>query len=76
MILADRLLRFPSRKENQPMQPHTHIDYIHLSHIHLNIKLDSIERDLIYHTVYWLTLNGWSARYHQVLQIAGQFCGA
>ena len=50
MIFADILSRFPSRKENQPIQLHKHIDQIYLWNSCLYIIQGSIDRDPIYQT--------------------------
>ena len=34
---------------------YTHIDYIPMSESHISIMQGSIERDPVYHTIYWLT---------------------
>ena len=76
IILETDCPDFLQEKKTSPYTTtHTHINYIQLTNTHLNIIWESIERDLIYHTIYQLILNGWPARYHQVCQIAWKFWG-
>ena len=75
MVLADRLSRFPSRKEHMPIELHQNIHSIQLEPDRLNIVRGAIERDPIHSTVYRLTLNGWPDRVHEVPRIARQFWG-
>ena len=76
MILADRLSRFPSRKENTPIELHQNIQHIAFTPDKINIIRGSVKRDPILSTVYWLTLNGWPDEINKVPRIARQFWGA
>ena len=58
MVLADRLSRFPSHKNNTPTELHQNTQTLNFNHDHLNIVKGAIERDLVHSTVYRLTLNG------------------
>ena len=62
MILADRLSRFPSRKENTPIELYHNIQHIAFTPDKINIIRGAVERDPILSTVYQLTLNGWPDR--------------
>ena len=73
MTLADRLSRFPSNKENTPIELHQNIQHLTFTFDRINIIRGSIERDPILSTVYRLTLNGWPDRISQVPRIARQF---
>ena len=57
MVLAERLYRFPSCKNNSPIELHQNIQTIGFNPDHLNIIRGAIERDLVHSTVYRLTLN-------------------
>ena len=57
MVLADRLSRFPSHKNNTPIELHQNIQTLNFNHNGLNIIKGAIERDLVHSTVYRLTLN-------------------
>ena len=76
MTLADRLSRFPSYKENTPIELHQNIQHLTFTSNRINIIRGSIERDAILSTVYQLTMNGWPGRISQVPRIARQFWGA
>ena len=75
MVLADRLSRFPSRKEHMPIELHQNIHSIQLEPDRLNIVRGAIERDPIHSTAYSLTLNGWPDKIHEVPRIVRQFWG-
>ena len=75
MVLADRLSRFPSRNENLPIELHHNIHHITFTQDKINIICSSTERDPILHTVYFLTLNGWPTKFHEVPHIACQYWG-
>ena len=76
IILANRLSRFSSRKENTPIELHQNIQHIAFTPDQINIIRGSVERDPILSTVYWLTLNGWPDKINQVPRIVRQFGGA
>ena len=73
MTLSDRLSRFPSNKENTPIELHQNIQHLTFTSDRINIIRGSIERDPILSTVYQLTLNGWPERISQVPRTARQF---
>ena len=54
MILADRLLRFPSCKNNTPIELHQNIQTINFNSDHLDIVKGATERDPVHSTVYRL----------------------
>ena len=72
IVLADRLSRFPSRKENSPIELHQHIQHISFTPDRVNIIHGSVKRDPILSTVYCLTLNGWPEKVHGVPRIVQQ----
>ena len=76
MTLADRLSRFPSNKENTPIELHQNIQHLTFTSDRINIIRGSTKRDPILSTVYRLTLNGWPDKISQVPRIARQFWGA
>ena len=73
MVLADRLSRFPSCKNNTPIELHQNIQTINFNSDHLNIIKGATERDPIHPTVYRLTLNGWPDRMRDVPHLACHF---
>ena len=66
MVLADRLSRFPSHKNNTPIELHQNIQTLNLNHNHFNIIEGSIERDPVHSTVHRLTLNRWPDKMQDV----------
>ena len=76
MTLTDRLSRFPSNKENTPIELLQNIQHLTFTSNRIYIIRGSIERDAILSTVYQLTLNGWPDKISQVPRIARQFWGA
>ena len=79
ITLADRLSRFPSRKENAPIELHQNIQHIAFISDKINIIRGSVERDPTLSTVYHLTLNGWPDwpdKISKVPRIARHFWGA
>ena len=52
MTLADRLSRFPSNKENTPIELHQNIPHLTFTSNRINIIRGSIKRDPILSTVY------------------------
>ena len=76
MTLADRLSRFPSNKENTPIELYQNIQHLTFTSNRINIIRGSIKRDPSLSTVYRLTLNGWPDKISQVPRIARQFWGA
>ena len=73
MILADGLSRFPSRKENTPIELHQNIQHIAFTPDKIKLIRGLDERDES--TVYQLTLNGWPDKISKVPRIARQFWG-
>ena len=76
MTLADRLSRFPSNRDNTPIELHQNIQHLTFTSNRINILRGSIKRDPISSTIYQLTMNGWPDRSSQVPRIARQFWGA
>ena len=68
MVLADHLSRFPSKKENMPIELHQNIHNIYLTPDNLNIVIGSAERDPIHS-------NSWPNRIQEVPHIAHHFWG-
>ena len=52
MTLADRLSRFPSNKENTPIELHQNIQHLTFTFNRINIIIGSIKRDPNLSTVY------------------------
>ena len=75
MVLTDRLSRFPSRKDNTPIELHQNIQTLHFNSDLLNLIRSAIERDLVHVAVYRLTLNSWPDRMRDVPHIACHFWG-
>ena len=76
MIFADRLSRFPSRRENLPIELHHNIQHVTFTNDKSNIMRGATERDPILYAVYWIALNGWPIRFNEVPCIAHQFWSA
>ena len=76
LVLADRLSRFPSRKENSSIELHQHIQHILFTSDRINIIYGAVNRHPILSTVYYLTLNSWPGKVHKVPRIDWQFWGA
>ena len=64
MVLADCLSCFPSLKESLPIPIHQNTRHVQLS----TDKLDAIEHDPVYNTLYCLTLEGWPNCLKQALR--------
>ena len=75
MVLADRLSRFPLRKNNSPIELHQNIQTLHFNHDCLNLIRGANERDPVHTTVYRLTLNGQPDKMGDVPCIAHHFWG-
>ena len=58
MVLADRLSRFPSCRNNTPIETQQNIQHVQFNPDCLNIIRGAIERDPVHATVYCLNLNG------------------
>ena len=76
MILADSLSRFPSQRENAPIELHQNIQHLTFTPDKITIIRGAVERDPILSTVYCITLNGWPSKISKVPRIARQFWGA
>ena len=76
MIIADRLSRFPSWRENAPIELHQNIQHLTFTPDKINIIRGAVETDPILSTVYHITLNGWPSKISKVPRIARQFWGA
>ena len=59
MVLADHLSCFPSNSNYLPIPLAQNIQHIQLSTAELDVIQGSVECDLVYSTVYCLTLRGW-----------------
>ena len=75
MVLADRLSRFPSCKNNNPIELHQNIQTINFNSDHLNIIKGATRRDPIHSTVYRLMLNRWPEKMRNVPHLAHHFGG-
>ena len=76
MVMADRLSRFPSRRENLPIKLHHNIQHVSFTSDRINITRGAMEEDCILHTFYGITLNGWPDCIYEVPRIACHFWGA
>ena len=77
MVLADRLLHFPScSNSSHNIVLHHKIQTINFNSECLNIIRGATERDPIHYTLYRLTLNGWSDTIRTVPCIAHHFWGS
>ena len=59
LVLADHLSHFPSNSNYLPIPLVQNIQHVQLSTAELDVIRGSVERDLVYSTVYHLTLRGW-----------------
>ena len=59
MVLADHLSCFPSNSNYLPIPLAQNIQHIQLSTAELDVIQGSVECDLVYSTVYCLSLRGW-----------------
>ena len=73
MVLADRLSRFPSPRENLPIELHQNIHALNFHPDRLLIIKGAIECDPILSAVYRVTLNGWPNRIQDVPHLARHF---
>ena len=76
MVLADMLSRFPSRRENLPIELHYSIQHVSFTPDRINITRRVTEKDFILHTVYHITLNGLPDCIHDISHIACHLWGA
>ena len=75
MVLADMLSRYPSCRNNTPIELHQNIQTMHFNSECLNIIRGVTERDLVHSTLYRLTLNRWPEKIKTVPCIAHHFWG-
>ena len=73
MVLADRLSRFPSPRNNLPIELHQNIQAFNFNSDRLHIIKGAIERDPIHSAVYRMTLNSWPNRIQDVPYLAHHF---
>ena len=76
MVLADCLSCFPFHSNSLPIPIIQNVQHIQISNAELDIIQCSMECDLVYSTVYCLTLRGWPECRQQVSWIARHFWGA
>ena len=69
IVLADRLSRFPSRKDYLPIELHQDIQHVNFTPDRVNIIRGATERDPIYNTIYCTILSGWPEHIHKVSHI-------
>ena len=75
MILADCLSQFPSAKESFPIPMHQNTQHIQLSTQELDALQGAIECDLVYSTLYQLTLRRWPDCLQLVPRITQHYLG-
>ena len=73
MMLADPLCHFPSPQNSLPIPLAHNIQHVHLSKADLDIIQGSVECDLVYSTVYHLTLRGCPECRQDIPHIARHF---
>ena len=76
MILADHLSHFPSNTNYLPIPLVHNIQHVQLSTSELDVIQGAVECNLVYSTVYCLTLRGWPDQVQDVPCIARHFWGA
>ena len=75
MVLADHLSHFPSNTNYLPIPLAHNIQHVQLSTSELDVIRAVVECNLVYSTVYCLTLRGWPDRVQDVPHIARHFWG-
>ena len=75
MGLADCPSHFPSLRESLPIPIHKNIQHVQLSTDKLDAIQGAIECNLVYNTLYHLTLRGWPSCPKQVLRISQHLWG-
>ena len=75
MALANCLSCFPSYKESLPIPIAQNIHHVQLSTTVLDAIQGSIECDMVYSTLYHLTLRGWPDHQQQVPRITRHYWG-
>ena len=76
MVLANQLSHFPSHSNSLPITIAHNVQHVQLSNAELDIIRGFVECDLVYSTIYHLTLRGWLDCRLQVPHIARHFCSA
>ena len=74
-ILTNHLSHFPSCKMSLPIALNNNIQHLQLSKDKLDAVLGAVECDLVYNTLYCLTLKGWSDCLKLVLRTAWHLWG-
>ena len=75
MVFTDWFSRFPSCKNNTPIEMHQNIQHVQFNPDHLNVIKAATERGPVHATVYQLTLNRWPDRIQDVPCITHHFWG-
>ena len=75
LVLAHHLSCFPSLKESLLIPIHHNIQHVQLSNDELDTIWGAIEHDLVYSTLYCLTLRRWPDCLKQVPRIVWHFLG-
>ena len=73
MVLADHLSCFPSTSNSLPIPLAHNIQHVQLSNADLDITWGSVKHDLVYSTIYCLTLRGWPKHRQDIPHIAQHF---
>ena len=73
MVLADCLSHFLSCSNYLPIPNAHNVQHVQLSNAELDIIWGSVEFDLVYSTIYHLTLRGWPKHWQEVPHIARHF---
>ena len=74
-VPADHLSCFPSNCNYLPIPLAQNIQHVQLSTADLDIIRSSVEHDLVYSTIYCLTLRGWSDHIQDVPHVAQHLWG-
>ena len=75
MVLADQLSHFPSNSNYLPIPLVQNIQHIQLSTAEMDVIWGSVEHDLVYSTVYCLTLRGWPDQVQDIPHVTRHFWG-
>ena len=75
MVLADHLSCFPSCSNSISIPIVQNVQHVQLPYAELDVIRGSIECDLVYSTLFHLTLRGWHKHRQQVPRIARHFWG-
>ena len=76
MVLANCISCFPSNKESLPITIYQNIQHVQLFTNKLDAIRGAIEHDLVYSTLYCLTLRGWPNQLKEVPRITHHFWDA